>query len=88
MTKEQIIDVAKKYKESLSGYGEPCRYNADIDVLKSSDALLHASWMCEQVIEMANNDKLEKAFRWLGFIQGVLWVTREASISELRKDNR
>jgi len=31
---------------------------------------------------------LEKAMRWLGFIQGVLWSTGTRSIDEMREDNR
>jgi hypothetical protein len=48
-------------------------------------ALSHARWMCQQVALM---DDVGKSMRWLGFIQGILWVTGRRTIDEMRDDNR
>lgn len=32
-------------------------------------------------------EKLEKKFRWLGFIQGVLWTTGQETLEELKQMN-
>lgn len=31
---------------------------------------------------------VEKAMRWLGFIQGCLWMVGEKTVDEMREDNR
>lgn len=47
----------------------------------------HILWMCDQVdkfIEEGRNDKLN---RWIGFMQGVMWMTGLATIDEMRTMN-
>jgi hypothetical protein len=40
----------------------------------------HLMYMCEQAQVFIKEDRIEKAMRWLGFLQGVLWfATREGS---------
>lgn len=64
--------------------------------------LCHARWMCQEIRDFLPRHKvdepppdpkemqaaMEKAMRWLGFIQGVLWSTGTRSIDEMREDNR
>ena len=38
-------------------------------------------------VEEGTQKKLEKAFRWIGFIQGVLWSKGIFTIDEMRYDN-
>jgi len=62
----------------------------------------HARWMCQEIPRFLPSHnafiepppdpkecqaKLEKAMRWLGFIQGVLWATGVRTIDEMRADN-
>jgi len=67
------------------------------------DGLSHVRWMCQEVVRFLPSHnvsagepppdpkeaqaKLEKAMRWLGFIQGVLWATGVRTIDEMRADN-
>lgn len=32
--------------------------------------------------------RIEKAFRWLGFVQGCLWATGQYTLDELKNHNR
>jgi hypothetical protein len=62
----------------------------------------HARWMCQEVLRFHPSHRIgepppdpkeiraafEKAMRWLGFIQGVLWSTGVKTIDEMREDNR
>lgn len=51
----------------------------------------HALTMCHTAITMldeAEEANHDKAMRWLGFVQGVLWAAGAFSIDELRNDNR
>jgi len=66
----------------------PPRYGL-VDVKPWPEAALkHALWMCEEALGHLEAEKLDKAQRWLGFIQGVLWVTGAANLPTLRADNR
>jgi hypothetical protein len=70
--------------------GEPKRL--DEEQLRNRTPELHARlkhlyWMCGQALELANHDLLEKAMRWLGFIQGSLWCLGIRSIEDMKKDN-
>jgi hypothetical protein len=46
----------------------------------------HALWMCGEVLSWPP-EKLEKKFRWLGFIQGVLWMAGVQTIEVSKRDN-
>lgn len=52
-----------------------------------NDRLRHALWMIHQAREFAAGNP-EKAHRWLGFVQGVIWATGLATIEEMKEDNR
>ena len=49
-------------------------------------ALSHALWMCEETLAMPP-EKLEKKMRWLGFVQGVLWMTGMQTVETAKNDN-
>ena len=51
-----------------------------------SRALNHAMALCLVALEMGP-ERLEKKFRWLGFVQGVLWTTGMATIEILKRMN-
>lgn len=48
----------------------------------------HARQILDEIDALIAAGQLEKAFRWLGFVQGVLWVTGVYTIDELRAHNR
>lgn len=48
-------------------------------------AMHHVLWMLDQLVEPGD---LAKTQRWLGFVQGVLWVFGVFSINEMRELNR
>lgn len=47
----------------------------------------HVLWMCDEVQALLSLDKREKAMRWLGFVQGSLWLLDLRTIAEMRTDN-
>ncbi len=51
-------------------------------------ALAHCHGMISQIEDFVATDRMEKVFRWLGFIQGVLWVLRVYTLEELKSHNR
>lgn len=56
-------------------------------VPQENTALAHVLYMCKQIDGFIATDKLDKANRWIGFAQGVLWIYGVASIDESRKIN-
>jgi hypothetical protein len=88
MTPEQLVQVCTKYESELQKLvGEAKRASPDISGPDDRTACGHILWMCEQTKSYAAQD-MEKACRWLGYIQGVLWMSGLRTISEMRDDNR
>lgn len=52
------------------------------------DAIRHLKWMCLRGIALVAEHRFDKANRWLGFIQGALWMTGFCSIDEMKEWNR
>ena len=81
MTNEQIIEVCDKY----------CSLLHDIEPVRENDkpnSMRHIKWMCIEIPNMIGLNKIEKANRWLGFVQGVLWSNEIYDIHQLKSDNR
>lgn len=83
------------YCRTLSDKGyEPVPY-ANVDELVSSsvvsggkyDALNHAHWMCREARRFISQNRRAKAYRWIGMIQGIMWLGGVFTITELRKHN-
>jgi len=86
MGPNQIVFVADLYEQQLNHYGHRPK-NLTEDKLAPVEATAHALWMCERIKGMAHQD-IEKACRWLGFIQGILWTRGIYTIDEMRGHNR
>lgn len=83
MTTQQIKDLFKKYELTLRSHTVEARRENDIP-----GSLEHLRWMCIEAYSFIKKGKIEKAQRWLGFIQGVLWSKGIVHIDELKADNR
>lgn len=76
MTKDKVLEVVKIYQRYLLPY------------LESNSKEEHCYWMLTQIGDMLDADEVEKAMRWLGFVQGCLWYGGHFTIDEMRKHNR
>ena len=79
MTKEDILRVTKLYRNS-----QEFSYHKNI---KTGITIKHCYNMLDKIDEFAEID-IEKAFRWLGFVQGCLWSENIYSIDDLRYHNK
>lgn len=93
MSPEQIAAACQKYDRILEEKGFQSVKNQFGDFKEAR--LGHVRWMCAEVggfVEygVANSDqeKIEKAHRWLGFIQGVMHCYDVMTISDMKDDNR
>lgn len=92
MTSEKLIQVFRFYDAELEKRGIRNRQTSEYDStgveLKESTPLEHARWMCPVAIEHVQDGNKEKAFRWLGFIQGVLWMSNIYTLNDLKNHSR
>lgn len=99
MTAEKVIEVVESYKDrvlllacTIRDREKPPSYSYDeaLEVKPPSQYIMlqHAYDMCDKTIEFAKAGRMPKAFRWLGFLQGVLWAAGVFSINEMKDHNR
>lgn len=86
MTPEKVLAVIKRYKKLYPEvpatpihHREPGGDMGDI---------AHFNYILEQIEIFVAEKRLGKAFRWLGFAQGILWMMNIYSIEELANHNR
>lgn len=85
MSPNQIIELMRYYTRILGV--DPARSDTKSHNRDSNTALRHIVWMCGEVIEFAETQRMAKAHRWIGFIQGVLWSYGVLSIDQMRMHN-
>lgn len=78
MTNEKILQVIQLYKNKLT----------ELDPLDYCDYLGHLITMLPRMEEFVKEGRREKAFRWLGFVQGVLWTEGVYTIEEMKNHNK
>ena len=47
----------------------------------------HLAWMAGEIQLLVTEGRIEKALRWLGFLQGALWALGLQSIEESKRHN-
>jgi hypothetical protein len=84
MTKDKIRKVIDRYQPKLEGLLKSFAW-------EENAKLAHGLHMCKEIrkfLDDENSEKLDKAFRWLGFLQGVLWCEGIYTITEMASHNR
>lgn len=91
MTPEKILEALDacddniiKYARKSDNFIEVCR---DAETTVYVDQLRHARWMIRQTANFTREGRMDKAFRWLGFIQGVLWSHNIQSVETSKRQN-
>lgn len=84
MTGEKVKEVCRLYVQRLSAGGLQPERNDRPDVLSRAK---HVLWMALETRDLVDADRMEKAFRWLGFIQGWLWTVGIYTVDELKSHN-
>lgn len=73
-----INQVVETYKEQLKNIA-PC---------KDATKIEHVRWMLDQIPLFLEQGKIDKANRWIGFIQGFFWTAGRYTIEEMKDHNR
>ena len=79
---EGLKRLVRFYREQLSCKAEPYSLVQKRGARENTNQ--HLAFMLDKVIEFANDGKLSKANRWIGFVQGVLWHDQKYVIDDLR----
>jgi hypothetical protein len=92
MTSEKLIQVFTFYRQELAGRGiSPEQledYHSTGTELEADASLYHLAYMCDEAIVLVRDGRQEKAFRWLGFIQGVLFSEGIFTLDDLKNHSR
>lgn len=93
MTIAQINALADKYIEKLKKRGLKVGKRSEVPFLPTGvEALAHALWLCHRVrnsasvVDSGPTVNPERAQRMLGFVQGVLWMTGQRTLSQINED--
>lgn len=82
----KVLELIDLYGSMLDSRGiEPIAYDLDAGSPEASEALSHCRWMLERMELMARGNETHKLDRWLGFIQGVMWMCGHYTVNELRE---
>lgn len=87
MTNEKVLDVLKVYTDLLEKHGRIARRIDEKQTVSWLQQECHLLWMCGNAALFISEDRIEKAMRWLGFIQGALWVLGLRTIEQMKRDN-
>jgi hypothetical protein len=89
VTKEQMLGVVDVYAAELLKRGySPKRDPGEGMPPRIDRAARHAAWMLEEMRGFLAQDRWDKANRWLGFVQGLLWSTGIYTIPQMANHNR
>lgn len=84
MTYDHVIAVLHKYERVLADGVPEFKHN---DNVINSCRRCHCHLMIQKMLTW-EPDQLPRMFRWLGFLQGVLWMHGVYTIDEMREHNR
>ena len=96
LTVEQAYAMLDFYEDMLEKQGYTPAPYPDTDGLVGGtvyrgakfDCLNHAYWMCQQTRVLIRQGRWSKAQRWIGMIQGLVFMGGLCSISQLKTHNR
>lgn len=87
MTPEKVIEAAVACRV-VNGPWAPMRLDSNERISRrhiterSGAVRCHVAYCCEQIEVFVNEGRIEKAMRWLGWVQGVLFCLGTVSLQE------
>lgn len=100
MTGEKLKRVFQFYLEELTNEAHQHEYSSGPEQLSDQRqglmcvriqperALAHFRFMCIEAQRFVDEGRIEKAMRWLGFLQGVLWARNFFTLDDLKNHSR
>jgi hypothetical protein len=84
MTDEKIMDVLTRYERDFASMQEAAKLMDGALPLR----LLHAISMIPKMRAFLVQGRREKVFRWLGFLQGIMFCHDIYTVEEMANHNR
>ncbi len=89
MTPEKVREVIAAYRAAFEERGiDPFDYPHDEVLYATSCGLRHCRGMLDKMEVFITENRMDKVYRWLGFIQGVLWSQGFYTLKDLMNHNR
>jgi hypothetical protein len=89
MDDTKILEVIQIYRSFFEEKGiEPIDYPHELILDSLDHGLAHCHGMLKKIEQFVEEGRRDKVFRWLGFVQGVVWTTSNYSLEQLMNHNR
>ena len=89
MDGKKILSIVQVYRDLCEARSaSKATFPSEQYVNSRDEVVAHCHGMLDQIEEFVQQGRTEKAFRWLGFIQGCLWSQRLSTLADLKNDNR
>ncbi len=89
MTPQKVLEVIGVYRKLFVGLGIKRIEYPHQELLENVElGLAHCHGMLDKMEEFVREGRIDKASRWLGFIQGVLWAQKIYALEHLKHHNR
>mgnify|MGYP003510613429 CR=1 FL=1 len=91
MNQQDILRALDECESTIRSHiplAKPARAPRSVTNHSESVAVSHMLWMIIETRDFVAESRIEKAFRWLGFIQGVLWSFGFVTIDNAKDTNR
>ena len=89
MTAEKVREALTIYRKKFEELGVSKKeFPHNLLPESDHDFLAHCHMMLDQMEIFVQEGRMDKVFRWLGFIQGCLWKTGIYTIEEMKNHNR
>ena len=89
MNADKVREILTIYRKKFEELNVPKQQFPHNELPKSdSDFLAHCHGMLDEMEVFIEDRKVEKVFRWLGFIQGCLWKIGVYTVEEMKSHNR
>ncbi len=96
MTDDKVKSVFKKYlnlMEAEDPQVSAAQFPEELTKIGSAEIedcawRAHFKFMCVEGQKFVDEGRRDKAMRWLGFLQGVLWECGHRTLDELKNDSR
>lgn len=92
MTAEKIIEALALHGRQLEERftlvgGGDVSPKRNPEATQGAEQIRHLKWMVGEASGFAREGRLDKAQRWLGFVQGALWMVGLSTIEESKRAN-
>ena len=88
MTPDKVREVLAIYRKKFEEAGVGKKNLRAEQSQDNWDRLAHCHGMLDEMDFFIQQNRMEKVFRWLGFIQGCLWSMSVYTLDDLKNHNR